>query len=179
MKTQHKRCFFVGGVHGVGKSTLSASVAKELSLGCYVASSLIKKVSDDDAELFKEVKNVSKNQDILLQALARFVPDQDYVLDGHFVIRSTTLGIVPVPTETFASIPIMEAVIFTGLPEEMAARIYERDGKIITSGVLAEMQQAELEHGKVVAQVLGIRLTILANPAREEFLQVLKNAFCN
>ena len=125
-----RNCVFVGGVHGVGKSSLCTECAASMGIASYTASDLIRRYNDGDVGLYKEVVSVSGNQDTLITAL-RGLPSGPYLLDGHFVIRSKTAGISLIPVATFESIAPLGIILVTGDPEMAAQRMLERDAKSI------------------------------------------------
>lgn len=158
-------CVFIGGIHGVGKSSLCAQYSSEYNVAHYVASELIRSLRNEDANLHKEVKDLSRNQDALLTAISHRISEQQYLLDGHFVIRVAGTGLSRVPIETFQAIRPLGIIIATGCAHDAADRIKLRDGREIAPAVLEEMQMAEVEHGTHVAKELGIRLHVLHEPS--------------
>ncbi len=163
------KCVFIGGIHGIGKSSLCTQFANKRGVGHHVASELIKRFRNADSSLHKEVKDVSKNQDALLSAIATVVKEEQYLLDGHFSIRVAGAGISLVPTATFESLDPIAIIVVTGDPERASERIKQRDGKIIEASVLREMQRLEVTHGTQVAESLGIPLRVLSDPTDSEF----------
>lgn len=151
-----RKCLFIGGIHGVGKSSLCGQSSKELGIGHHVASALIKRFKDLDAGLYKEVRDVGKNQESLISALAEFVADETYLLDGHFVIKSQQSGLTKIPVDTFAALKPLALVVVMGDPAEAAERLRARDGKIVSSDWLSEMQAAEIDHGRTVGEQLHV-----------------------
>lgn len=163
------KCVFVGGIHGIGKSSLCAYFATKRNVGHYIASELIKKFRDADSSLHKEVKDLSKNQDALLSAISLMVKDKEYLLDEHFSIRVAGAGISLVPIGTFESLGLAAIIVVTGDPEHASERIQQRDGKLIEPSVLHEMQRLEVSHGTHVAHSLGVPFKILSSPADQDF----------
>jgi adenylate kinase len=78
---------FLGGVHGVGKSTLAA-LCKESGVEHLRASDLIKQASSEARfDERKRVKDVDGNQGILVRSLnARIDGGGKFLLDGHFTL---------------------------------------------------------------------------------------------
>lgn len=166
-------CIFIGGIHGVGKSSLCAASSQELKIPHYVASDLIRKISDEDKFLHKEVKNLGRNQDALIRSIQRYVDETLFLLDGHFVIRATGEGLQPIPMETFGALQIKGIIVVTGDPMVASKRIEERDGKVISSALLEKMQIAEIEAATRVAQTLNTPLSILHSPNSSDFARTV------
>jgi adenylate kinase len=156
-----KSCIFIGGAYGVGKSSLCASYASRKSVGHYTASALIKSVRDADARLYKEVIDPSKNQDALLVALTHEVIHARFLLDGHFVIKTSGGTLTRLPVETYASIQPKAIVVVIGDPQTASTRLLSRDGKEWSVSELAEIQKLELEHAHFVSQKINSRLTVV------------------
>lgn len=165
-----RSCIFVGGIHGVGKSSLCIECARFLRIVSYTASELIRHYNDRDAGLYKEVVSVSSNQDSLVNALRARPNVGPYLLDGHFVIRSKTSGISQVPCATFKAIGPRGIIVVTGDPEVAAQRMLERDSKCIGALELREMQRLEIDHGRRVGRELGIKIIELHSPTISDFV---------
>lgn len=99
-----RKLIFIGGIHGVGKSTLCKKLISELKIPHYSASELITRAQKGLYTKNKTVKNVTKNQDVLLVALNEFVDEPCILLDGHFALFDAKQKVQQIPVETFASI---------------------------------------------------------------------------
>lgn len=170
-------CVFVGGIHGVGKSSLCNACAGSMGIASYTASELIRLHNDRDAGLYKEVVSVSGNQDTLLNALRALPADGSYLLDGHFVIRSKTAGISLIPSTTFEAIAPCGILLVTGDAETAAQRMLERDARCVTATELTEMQRLEIQQGRVVAQKLGVTIIELHSPTVSQFVSSVASLF--
>ncbi|MEY3499388.1 MAG: hypothetical protein RL308_1057 [Bacteroidota bacterium] len=93
---------FIGGIHGVGKSTICEKICKETSLQYLSASKLIKWGEMNEGLLSKQVEDVNITQQRLLIGLDNTVnEDKVYLLDGHYSLFNKKNEIVTVPLETF------------------------------------------------------------------------------
>jgi adenylate kinase len=91
--------FFVAGVHGVGKTDLCTRVAKQLTLAHYTASAMIKALDSSAVKQHtKAVDSVPKNQDLLIQAVTKFLSSTSsrLILDGHFAVLSSVRAVATV-----------------------------------------------------------------------------------
>lgn len=140
----------------MGKTSLCARCSEVIEVGHYVASDLIKRFKNLDHGLYKEVRDVGKNQETLISAIAEFVSHKTYVLDGHFVIRAQSDGLARIPIQTFEALAPLAIIVVVGDVVAASERIENRDGKLIDIATLDEMQAMEVEHAKTVASHLGV-----------------------
>ncbi|MCY4263064.1 MAG: AAA family ATPase [Candidatus Dadabacteria bacterium] len=155
---------FVGGVHGVGKTSLCRKVSK---LGGYrhiSASFLIRIGQEKDIQGKKEVENVVKNQLILLQNLK--IAKAEYprvLLDGHFTLINDRNEIEPVNVQIFDAMNPRELVLIKGFPSKIVDRLKDRDHKKWDISFVKEFQAAEEKHAQYVSEQIGVPLHIFDN----------------
>lgn len=80
---------FLGGVHGVGKTTICEQLTSKYQIDHYSASNLIR--SEQALAISrnsKKVSDVDSNQNLLLNAVSKLMldPSRQVVLDGHFTL---------------------------------------------------------------------------------------------
>lgn len=78
---------FIGGIHGVGKSTVCQQICNKCNIEYLSASKLIKwsELSEDTKN--KKVENLSFTQDRLVVGLRNAVQEnKTYILDGHYCL---------------------------------------------------------------------------------------------
>lgn len=154
---------FIGGVHGVGKSTYCREVLEPQGFKFYTASSLIRESSGlEGPQMSKGVDDVVRNQRILIESVktkAREYPK--LVLDGHYCLLNNQGGIDPIPIWVFESL----AFDCIGLIEVSSSMIYERllrrDGVKWKLNLIEDFQKAERRHAQTVAKAIGIDLVYL------------------
>ncbi|MCP3024536.1 ATP-binding protein [Cupriavidus basilensis] len=156
---------FVGGVHGVGKSTMCSPVAQELGAAYMSASDLIKaEKASAVAREGKLVANVLSNQELLIQAFGKRLRQSQasfVILDGHFALRDTTKTIQQLPVDLYSSLGITGFACIFDYPSAIAERISERDSRPTTAHEVSELQEIELQHAKLVAHTLGKPLQLI------------------
>ncbi len=156
--------FFVGGVHGVGKSSCCAKVAEKAGLRCFTASTLIKaeKKSAID-EKSKNVRNTAENQDLLVRGLQKYtgLDGQRVILDGHFTLINSKHEITSIDVEVFRRLGVEGVAIFYDDPLAICKRLRERDGQSRDIPSLSTHQEMEIERGRLVASTLGIPMVLL------------------
>ncbi|PCK30041.1 ATP-binding protein [Pseudoalteromonas piscicida] len=155
-----RKVIFIGGIHGVGKSTLCNKLVSEFNIPHYSASDLIKRAKQGLFTKNKSVANVSKNQDVLLTALNEFVDDPCFLLDGHFALFDANHNVQLVPEETFLSIEPVAMCVLTCDVKVVLERIAARDGIQHDKSAYKELNNSELEHAKSVAERLDVPLFI-------------------
>jgi adenylate kinase len=152
---------FVGGVHGVGKTEFSRTVAQALPACHLVASSLIREAGQPIVTGRKQVATVSENQDALVQALQKYQSfTKPILLDGHFCLLTSDIHIQDVPFTTFHHVAPKAALVVVDAPLAIAERLARRDGNAPPTDFIAEFQNRELEHAVRVCHRLGIPLFI-------------------
>jgi adenylate kinase len=163
LQPKKPRPIFVGGIHGVGKSTICSDICAEFNIPHLTASDLIRQYKKEtliqDVDREKRVGNISTNQDILITALNNSVIEDDtYILDGHFTLFDS-LGLVkPIPTNVFFQIKPKALFVITEKPETIQLRLMDRDESDYNLYKLSEMQKAETVHARRVSEEIGVNL---------------------
>lgn len=152
---------FVGGIHGVGKSTICKKICNELKYEFLSASELIK-WNDINADLHnKKVTNIYATQDRLILGLANSVKKEKfYLLDGHYCLLNKENEILNIPIETFKLINPFSLNIILGDITEIKDRLEKRDNHSYDYELLKKMQESELEYAKFLSKNLGVNLNI-------------------
>lgn len=152
------KAIFIGGIHGVGKTTLCGELKKKLGIGHHSASSLIKSLKNDDEDSFnKQVENIGGNQKLLITAISKYVDGSSpYLLDGHFCLLDTNNAINKVPFSTFKDISPAGIILLHDSIENIQNKIKGRDGKKYKSNLLLQFQDSEIKYSKEVADELKI-----------------------
>ncbi|MBC7705458.1 MAG: AAA family ATPase [Rhodoferax sp.] len=156
---------FVGGVHGVGKSTCCAQVAQLAACLHVTASEIIRRErSEAIASAGKLVADVDGNQRLLISGFHTFrvqAGTTSILFDGHFAMRDGLGEIRAVSVDVFRSLGIDRVVCLVDEPSAIATRIQQRDGSALAEREIAELQDAELRHARLVAAALAVPFTLL------------------
>lgn len=156
---------FVGGIHGVGKSTLCERIAAKSNVLHVKASSLIRDSSRNaDTQDQKSVQDVAANQAILVARFREVMNSctaRAILIDGHFALGKPDGTTERVATEVFAALHVSSLVCLQDAPGSVAARLRARDASAPEESYLALLQATELEQAANVSQALGIRLTVV------------------
>ena len=150
------KIIFVGGVHGVGKSTFASMIKSKYSqiesLSC---SDIIKW----ENPTHKKVQNVGKTQNTLLRNLPYFIDqDKNYILDGHFCLLTEHGDIERVPIEVFETMSPSMIVVLKEEPNVICQRLIQRDSHNYSLELITEFQEKEIRYAKEVADTLGVPL---------------------
>jgi adenylate kinase len=183
---------FVGGIHGVGKSTLCRHLAERLAASYVTAGGLIRENAAADHVVTvgigdKAVPNVDANQAALLRGLDLYrqrVGPGRIVLDGHFSLLDATGAIVDVPTAVYEAIAPVAVALVEAANAVVHARRVERDGAAPSEAIIGLHAARERTRAADVAATLGIPLWSVsgetdAMSAAVETVQRLTSLFGN
>lgn len=152
---------FIGGIHGVGKSTICRNSCASHSLNYLSASEVLKWNDVRLTENNKNVPDLNITQERLISGLRQVVDKKEkYILDGHFCLFNLDGIVQKIPIETFRLINPIEIVVIVGSPMEIANRLVARDGKNYSHIQLDKMQEIETQYGKKVANLLEIPFAV-------------------
>ena len=161
MNNTDKRIAFIGGIHGVGKSTICRHICNVLNLEYLSASELLKwKEINEDAKN-KKVKDIPSTQNRLILGLTNSIQNgKNYLLDGHYCLLNSDNEVVNIPLETFEKINPISLNLILGDITEIKNRLETRDNKPYEYALLERLQSQELIRAKQLSKKLGITLNI-------------------
>lgn len=155
-----KNIAFVGGIHGVGKSTVCKMICLELGIG-YLSASQILKWDYINPTNTKSVSDISHNQNLLISGLSNISKSNDYyLLDGHYSLMNSQNLITKIPFDTFQIINPISLGIVIGNISEIKERLEKRDNQHYDYDILEEMQKIEIDYAHEIAEKLRINLNI-------------------
>ena len=168
---------FIGGIHGVGKSTICNSLCSALDIRYLSASEVLKWVDINEDAKNKKVQDIPLTQDRLIAGLInRVEKNQHYLLDGHYCLLNKENKIVKVPFETFEAINPVSLHLIIGIVSEIKSRLELRDKKTYDYQLLDDMQNQEMDYAKEIAKKLGIGLST-GNEKRYSDISVTLSGF--
>ncbi len=166
---------FIGGIHGVGKSTICRQICDEVKLEYLSASERIKWKDISEDVLNKKVKNIPATQDRLILGLTNTVQKgKYYLLDGHYSLLNSKNEIVNIPIDTFKLINPISLNIVLGDIIEIKNRLEKRDNRPYDQELLRQMQESELDCAKLVSKTLGVTLNVGTQKDFSELLTSLR-----
>ena len=173
------KLLIVGGVHGVGKSSICHEISESIGATHIIASDLIRSMGRKSDDGNKRVESISQNQDVLVQALNEVVSaGHCYLLDGHFALFKSDGTISDIPAGTFRSIHPIAVALVCDAPAAIAERLNGRDQKRFDLSTLESLQAHERSNAEQVCQDLGIPLLITNTAtAREKLIEFATTQF--
>ncbi|MDD5773110.1 MAG: ATP-binding protein [bacterium] len=171
-----KNIAFLGGIHGVGKSTICRQICNDLKIDYLSASEVLKwkEISSDSKN--KKVMDIPHAQYILIQGLINKVKENHYyLLDGHYCLFDKESNIINVPIETFRNInPISLNLVIDDIIK-IKHRLEERDKRPYDILLLKKMQNSEINYAKEVSNKLRITLNIGNHSDFSDIFKALKD----
>ncbi|PZO12129.1 MAG: hypothetical protein DCF25_18170 [Leptolyngbya foveolarum] len=164
-----RKIIFVGGVHGVGKTTLCNKVKDEFEIKHFSASNLISREKNGEKESHrKQVADISGNQNHLAVAVNRYFNNVDwYLLDGHFCLLDRNKDIALIPHSIYEEISPSAIIVLVDEPKSIYSRLSARDNVDYDLSLLRSFQEQEISQAKLVSQQLAIPYLIV-NPNQNE-----------
>ena len=155
---------FVGGVHGVGKSTCCQQVAERAGMQWLTASALIKAERQSAITVrSKAVIDPIGNQELLLRGVRNYMRlDQGRaLLDGHFTLLNVDGAIVAVDIDVFVRLGLERIIVIRGDAAAIRSRLRERDGQDWSISKISTHQDAEINQAHAVATNLRIPVLLI------------------
>jgi adenylate kinase len=162
---------FIGGIHGVGKSTICKEICSSIGLVHLSASEVLKWKDINSDVKNKKVNDIPFTQNLLITNLTRLVSKHEcYLLDGHYCLLNKDNQITDVPISTFKEIKPISLNLIVGFTREIKNRLEQRDGKSYSIELVEEMQERELAQARIISASLNVDLNI---GTREDFSKIL------
>ena len=161
MKSLFSNISFIGGIHGVGKSTICKKICADLNIQYLSASEVLKWEELNEDHKNKKVENISLTQNRLIDNLIKLVnPNKYYLLDGHYCLLDKENNVKEISFETFKLINPISLHIITGDVSEIKSRLEDRDTRLYEYSLLENMQKIELKYAHTLAGKLNVTLSI-------------------
>lgn len=152
---------FIGGIHGVGKSTICQQICSELNMEYLSASELLKWEDINDDAKNKKVKDIPFTQNRLIAGLSNTIQKGHfYLLDGHYCLLNEKAEVEKISVDIFMQINPKALGLILGDIREIKTRLDLRDNKKYDFGLLEQLQKTELDYAKELSVVLNVPLYI-------------------
>lgn len=152
---------FIGGVHGVGKSSICHNICRKLNIQYLSASELLKWNEINEDPKNKKVASIPDTQTRLILGLRTAVKKNKYhLLDGHYCLLNSKNEITRVPLDTFKQINPKRLALILDDISEIKKRLEARDNKLYDLELLESLQNEELSYAEYLSKTLGVDLII-------------------
>lgn len=161
---------FVGGVHAVGKTYTLKPVCERLGVRHATASQLIRDQRGlANWTISRQVEDIDDNQRALIAAVRRIEKSGDqFILDGHFVLRREVNVHEMVGVDTFAQLHVRGVILLEAPSQTIFQRLQRRGDMTWKIDEIQKLVQMESEHAQSVCQQLDIPLVRLHQPSESE-----------
>lgn len=152
------KVIFICGIHGSGKTTLGQNLSNMIHIPFDSASRIIKNMTEENWDNEKRVKNIDRNQNILLEGINNIYSEEEIIsLDGHFTLLNKDKEISYIPIEVFQNLNLSCVITCITSLEKIVERLKERDGNTtVDVNTLNKFQEAEQKHANNISIQLGI-----------------------
>lgn len=159
---------FIGGIHGVGKSTFAKKLSEKLGIPHFSCSKLIEENRKERFSQSKAVANVSANQNELTAALDTVRNSHlSFLLDGHFCLLNSNSQVTQISAQTFSGINPQRILVLSTPAELIKAR---RPEMRLSIEEINSFQNAEIEYARSIAEMLQIDFALFTyNEATQDF----------
>lgn len=155
---------FIGGIHGVGKSTICLNICQKLNLEYLSASELLKWNDINDDIKNKKVEDIPYTQNRLIKGLKSIVNHKKfYLLDGHYCLLNKDNEVENISINTFLMINPIAFCLILGDVLEIKNRLEVRDSKPYKYELLELLQDSELNYSKLLSKTLNTPLHVGKN----------------
>lgn len=152
------KIIFIGGIHGVGKTSLCEELSNRTGAHYFSASKLIKRLKKDYCDnKNKAVKDIDGNQELLLTAINQYIDKNlTTLLDGHFCLLSSTYEVARISKKTFDDISPIAIIVLYDSISSISSKIANRDDVKYDVNLLSSFQNEEINYSKNIAGKLKI-----------------------
>lgn len=166
---------FVGGIHGVGKSTICKKICTDLNIQYLSASEVLNWAELNEDGKNKKVQDISVTQDRLVNGLFKRVnKNHFYLLEGHYCLFDKSGNIVKIPFETFQAINPISLYVIVDNVDEIKSRLESRDQRPYDLSLLKEMQDQEISYAQELSRKLNVNLSIVEGGNYSDILSTFK-----
>jgi adenylate kinase len=171
---RHRRIFFLGGIHGVGKGSLCKLFSSRLNIECLTASRLINWAELNEDPINKSVSNIGFTQERLIVALNSYCEENGtYVLDGHFCLLDKNNEPTGIADEVFIKINPEVLLLLTAPVQIIKQRLEKRDRRSYDVGLIERMQEFEISYAKSISNLLNCELKIFSYEKSDSIIEYL------
>ncbi|CAM2913362.1 ATP-binding protein [Paenibacillus sediminis] len=148
---------FIGGVHGVGKTTFCNELVNTYQIPTYSASRIISELKKQNLPSNKLIPDIDVNQAFLLEGLKKIKSMRKvFILDGHFCLINENRTISKIPETVFYQIKPSACIVVMDTVSSIIERLEIRDNIDYESSFIEHFQDEEINHAVFLANTLNI-----------------------
>ncbi|WHX49385.1 ATP-binding protein [Paenibacillus woosongensis] len=152
-----KGLIFIGGVHGVGKTTICESLVNTYQIPAYSASNIISKLKKQNLPSEKLIPDIDINQALLIAGLKDIKAMKNiFFLDGHFCLLNEKRDISKISDQVFQQIEPIAFIIVTDTVSRIVERLKRRDNIDYEFNLIEQFQNEEIRHAVSLSHNLNI-----------------------
>ena len=153
---------FVGGIHGVGKTTYCKALELRESKVRYSASELIARGYPQHYEE-KKVLDIDINQKVLLNEIKKLeINSQDLIIDGHLCLRNKQGEVERIPRSLFERLGIETLIVLVDAPICIQKKLQSRDKIDWSLDFINHFQMEEIKYAKQLSNEFDFDLRIVS-----------------
>ena len=168
---------FIGGIYGVGKSTLCGIISKKLEIPFFNSSDLISGKINENYGANKYVSNLKNNQVVLLNEVAELLKQHSrFILAGHFCILKEN-GYDVIDYEDISKLQIERIIVFVREPKYISETLKKRDAKEYDDDMICSFQKKEIEISSQYAKKMNVEFDIVKINFDDNDITTILNLF--
>lgn len=153
--------YFIAGIYGIGKTTLGRQLSQQFGISFYEASELIKKHNGEEYGAIKHVKNVNRNQEILIEEVSKILKQEKaIILAGHFAIFTKERLVEVIPEKVFQQLNLTSIILLETSVNHAMRHLKGRDNKNYTAEELSTLAAEEKRYCLRAVKKTGAKLII-------------------
>ncbi|RTE08234.1 ATP-binding protein [Paenibacillus whitsoniae] len=148
---------FIGGIHGVGKTTICNELVNACQIPVYSASRIISALKNKDLPADKLIPDIDLNQALLIEGLKEVkTRESAFILDGHFCLINEKRTISKISEAVFQKLEPIACIVITDNVNNISKRLKMRDNIDYDASFIRRFQDEEIHHAIFLANKLNI-----------------------
>ena len=172
------KVIFVGGVHGVGKTTACENAQRLYKFDLYSASKLLQEAPEYKTLLEHKSSNFfQKCQDIIVENFlnkTKATKSDVVIIDGHFSLFDSELRIISIDSHIFEILRVDHFICLYDDINEIEQRLQTRNIKLMSPQNIIDLQMSEIGNAKDVANKLARPLSMISAADIESFHRIIE-----
>lgn len=170
------KTIFVGGIHGVGKTTACLDAKVEYGFELYQASDLLQRGKKLVSSSVSQNSSFEENQKIILSYFLYLRGRKDnlnVVVDGHFALYDICGSIRTVSSDLFKRMKVDHFICIYDEVDSIWERLQMRDGNALSREKLGALQRVEVENAKKVSRDCNVSISCINAKKIDDFFRII------